>query len=660
MKAITTLSIVLALVFWCAFPVLAQPSFGPAQLISDGPTATNEVKVADVDGDGDIDVLGASLLSEQFSWYQNDGTPAGLGDWLATLIQSGNLPRSITPADVDGDGDLDIFGTTAGSSGSTTHWWFVNDGTPSVAFWQRVSIAQPAASTTIGRQNRAADIDGDGDVDLIGVAGSANLMSIGGELISWYVNNGSPLNPNWTAYRLDDTREGWSVYPADVDGDGDLDVVASVNNFTTNWVAWYENDGAPTNNWNFHPISDTVGEFVYVYAADLDGDSDIDVITADSNIVAWYENDGTGTFSAAQLISNSATGAFALKVIDLDGDADNDVVVAFSDAGIAPIVWYENDGTPGGLGDWAFHTVGSAPDVAKGIDVADLDGDGDLDIVTSLNENSFVWYENLGEAKVGPSHFQAYAVDKKRSTKLPSKPMVTLSDQFIQSAGESPINVSVNNRPKYLLTPADKNGEGIANPVDHLACYKYKGRHEHGYDHDHEHEYGDERHHDEEHEHRYKRFKAKLNVRNQFGDQRLRVEGGKLLCVPSVKAISPDYPATQIGGLVIDHYNAYEVEKSTKLPEKRMVTINDQFILHAGVSPLKTKLSNRPKLLLTPADKNGEGIKNTENHLACYEIKGKRFRANLDANIANQFGDQRLRVKTGRLLCVPSKVEIVE
>jgi len=237
MKAVTTLSIVLALALWSAVPVLAQPIFSPAQVISDGTTATSEVKVADVDGDGDIDVLGASLLGEQFSWYENDGTPADLGDWVVTRIQNGNLPRSITPADVDGDGDLDMFGTAGGTPGSTTHWWFVNDGTPSIALWNRISIAQPAPSTTIDRQNRAANIDGDGDVDLIGVASSANLGTLGGELLSWYENNGTPLDPDWTAYRLDDTREGWSAYPADVDDDGDLDVIASVNNFTTNWIA---------------------------------------------------------------------------------------------------------------------------------------------------------------------------------------------------------------------------------------------------------------------------------------------------------------------------------------------------------------------------------------------------------------------------------------
>jgi len=651
MKTTKTLLIVLAFILYSADPVFAQPIFGPAQVISDATTASNEVKVADIDGDGVLDVLGASLLGEQFSWYKNDGTPGGLGDWVATRIHGGNLPRSITAADVDGDGDLDIFGTAAGTSGTTTHWWFVNDGTPSVANWDAVSIAQPAADTTIGRQNRAADIDGDGDVDLIGVAGAAG--GIAGELISWYENNGSPLDPNWTAYRIDTTREGASVFPADVDGDGDLDVVASVTRFPTSWVGWYENNGARTNNWNFHPISDTVGRFVYVYAADLDGDLDVDIITGSSNVVAWYENDGTGTFGAAQLISNSASGAYDLKVIDLDGDADKDVVVAFATAGIAPVVWYENDGTPGGLGDWNFHTVGSATDFGLGIDVADLDGDGDLDIVTSRG-NSFVWYENLNEV-ADLSHFHGYTLDKKKSTKLPGKLTVTLDDQFMQHAGISPINIRVNNRPKFLFTPANKNAEGISNPVDHLACYKITRKHQHEDD-----EYGDENDHNDEHHNKHKYRKTNVSVRNQFGDQQLRIKEVKLLCVSSVKAIFPAYPSTQVSELKIDHYTAYEIGKSTKLPEKPVVTVDDQFIQNAGIPPIETTLNKKPKYLLTPANINGEGIRNAVDHLACYEIEGKRFKAHLDVNIANQFGDQQLRVKHGKLLCAPSTVEFIE
>ena len=90
------------------------------------------------------------------------------------------------------------------------------------------------------------------------------------------------------------------------------------------------------------------------------------------------------------------------------------------------------------------------------------------------------------------------------------------------------------------------------------------------------------------------------------------------------------------------------------------MTLSDQFIHQAGVPPVNTKVNDKPKYLLTPADKNGGGIRNAEDHLTCYEVKGKHFKARSDVNIANQFGEQQLRVKEGKLLCVPSTVVIVE
>jgi membrane-bound lytic murein transglycosylase B len=84
----------------------------------------------------------------------------------------------------------------------------------------------------------------------------------------------------------------YSVYAADVDGDGDLDVLSASSTMMTQ-IAWYENDGRQ--NFTSNVITTSAAWLRSVYAADVDGDGDMDVLSASvlDNKIAWYENDGT-------------------------------------------------------------------------------------------------------------------------------------------------------------------------------------------------------------------------------------------------------------------------------------------------------------------------------------------------------------------------------
>ena len=114
-----------------------------------------------------------------------------------------------------------------------------------------------------------------------------------------------------------------SVFAADVDGDGDTDVLsASVND---DEIAWYENtDGQGT--FSAQQVISTLADGARsVFGADVDGDGDTDVLSAsyEDDEIAWYENtDGQGTFSAQQLISTLANGAQYVFAADVDGDGD--------------------------------------------------------------------------------------------------------------------------------------------------------------------------------------------------------------------------------------------------------------------------------------------------------------------------------------------------
>jgi hypothetical protein len=97
-----------------------------------------------------------------------------------------------------------------------------------------------------------------------------------------------------------------SVYAADVDGDGDLDVLSASE--LDDKIAWYENDGQQ--HFTSHTITTSADGANSVYAADVDGDGDIDVLSASyyDDKIAWYENDGSRISPAIPLLT-SADGA---------------------------------------------------------------------------------------------------------------------------------------------------------------------------------------------------------------------------------------------------------------------------------------------------------------------------------------------------------------
>ncbi len=230
-----------------------------------------------------------------------------------------------------------------------------------------------------GGQVRAADVDGDGDMDALSA-----IFSDG--TIAWYENNG---NQNFTKRIVTSSLDGaLSVYPVDLDQDGDVDVLSASN--ADNKVAWHENDGSES--FTPHVITTSSLGPVCVTAADLDGDGDMDVLSASygDNKIAWYENDGNENFTS-HAITTSADHAVFVSVADLDGDGDLDALSASRDDD--KISWYENNGT----GNFTTHVITTSANGATSVFTADIDGDGDLDVLSSSrDDDKIAWYERNG------------------------------------------------------------------------------------------------------------------------------------------------------------------------------------------------------------------------------------------------------------------------
>jgi uncharacterized delta-60 repeat protein len=327
----------------------------------------SSVTAADVDGDGDLDLLSASFHGDTITWYENDGSE---NFTTRTITTSANGARSVTTADVDGDGDLDV---VAASSYDDTIAWYENDGSENFTARTISTTADGAISVT------AADVDGDGDLDV--VAASNN-----DDTIRWYENDGSQ---NFSE-RIITTNadQAFSVTTADVDGDGDLDVLSA--SAFDNKIAWYENDGSE--NFTARTITTSATGARSVSTADVDGDGDLDVLSASfqDSTIAWYENDGNENFTV-RTITNLALGANSVSTADVDGDGDLDVLsTSFSDDTIA---WYENDGSQA----FTTHTLTTNADGAYAVTTGDVDGDGDLDVLSAVfSGDSIAWFENDG------------------------------------------------------------------------------------------------------------------------------------------------------------------------------------------------------------------------------------------------------------------------
>jgi hypothetical protein len=350
-------------------------SFGPAQSVGGGFLLNSpRILVAtDLDADGDLDVASAGGTSDSVVWFENT-TGTGTFAPAAVISASPDNPYSVTVGDIDGDGDLDV---ASASANDDTVAWYRNE-----TIHRSASFGIQTLLPTLGDlfyEPVSADVDGDGDPDLVIRERSPS------ELV-WYENTASGFG---TRRIIASGSLFYTYRPGDLDGDGDVDLVS---HHAGGQVVWLENGGGAVPTWTEHDVGTPSGGSVRNVAfADLDRDGDLDVLHADSADAAfWHENDGLSPPGWITHTIVTATDAWGIGPADVDGDGDLDVLLASS--GDEKVDWYENDGTPGGLGDWVPHPISATSAFPRRVIGADLDRDGDLDVV--VGGSDLAWYEN--------------------------------------------------------------------------------------------------------------------------------------------------------------------------------------------------------------------------------------------------------------------------
>jgi hypothetical protein len=369
------------------------PTFSE-RLIADKYGYAFGVAAADLDGDGDLDLVSCDTTNDVLYWYENDGK----GKFTRHVIQDkekGWFERHAV-GDLDGDGLPDVV-VVKNLDGHLV--WFQNTGKPKEKWTRRVISTDCKRAYDVA----LADLDGDGKLDVVASTWVGNH-------VAWYENPGKAGHgKEWKKHLIDDKiAETRTVRVADFNGDKRPDVLVTAR--AANLVAWYENSGKPREKWKRHVIDDKSPSPTHGHPIDLDGDGDVDVVmalgmlqpkgTKDTNQIVWYENvgkPGDGTKWKKHVIGE-LVGAFEAFAADLNGDGKPDVI-ATAWGGGGRVVWFENPGDP--AGKWTMHVLKEKWANANQVIAADLDGDKRMDVIATAERgaNELRWWRNEGKKR---------------------------------------------------------------------------------------------------------------------------------------------------------------------------------------------------------------------------------------------------------------------
>ena len=388
---------------------------------------SHSMRLFDMDNDGDTDLFSANWSGDYqaVELWQNQTCPAPNQDWVRHEIDSDRPWKAvfISAEDMDGDGLKDII---------TGGWWYQNPKDLS-ANWQRTAIGNKA-------RNMASvfDIDHDGDQDVLATGGEGsdanaefiwaenngqgnfiihdNLEPADGDflqgitkttlsngdtviMLSWHKAGygiqqftipDKPAQNSWPLVKISNDSQDEALSAGDIDDDGDFDLLLGTD--------WLRNDG---DQWQKFSLFKSGENPDRNKLKDLNGDGRLDAIIgyeaiSKTGLLAWYEagHDPSKPWKEHRIAE--VVGPMSLDVMDMDGDGDLDVIVGehnLTEPDKGRLLIYENMAGDGL--QWQPHLVYQGDEHHDGAQVVDIDNDGDMDIISiGWSHNKVIVYEN--------------------------------------------------------------------------------------------------------------------------------------------------------------------------------------------------------------------------------------------------------------------------
>ena len=395
----------------------------------------HESRIADLDGDGDLDIL-----AKPYTWdtpridiWLNNGTQKSSGkvaldQWERKLIEDELPSRAIyiTAGDMDGDGQKDII---------TGGWWYKNPGRAD-GDWERNTIGDPLKNMAL-----VHDFDNDGHLDVLGTQGEgasanaeflwakndgqgnftihSNIPKADGDFLqgvtiarfsndgpvevalSWHAANKGvqmytvptdPVNETWQWRKISDHSQDEDLVVEDINEDGFQDLFLG--------TSWLQNPGNVSGSWKVHTIGkETTGLADRIALHDFTGNGSLDAVVGlemGTDVLMFSsKNDPTQPW-IRRIMATDVGGGFSMEAADMNDDGKMDVILGeHRGKPFNRLIIYENSG---GV-NWRPHVIDEGTDVKidhhDGTQVFDMDGDGDMDIISIGWYNPKIWlYEN--------------------------------------------------------------------------------------------------------------------------------------------------------------------------------------------------------------------------------------------------------------------------
>ncbi len=349
------------------------------------------VAAVDIDGSGLPDLVAATNgAGHQLLLWHDPSDLAGFPRPAQMLGKSVAVIWRALPADIDGDGDIDLVTAHGREEPHQINIWINQPDQMADALWPMAPVGEVDSEVVA---LAVGDMDGDGDLDLV----SGASVEVDVEILLWE-NDGTPLDGLWPGHELgaaDDAVQSLAL--ADLDKDGDLDVISGGRRDEDAEIIVWENDGAPFDGrWTPTDVGPEIGDTRTLATADLDDDGWIDLISAGVNRsegeVKVWRNDGTpfdGPWQG-QNVGSDREAVHQIKVMDL-GNGDTQALVGIGhlfDDGAQLRIW-QNDSPfdeP-----WSLVPLGGLGERGRALAVADLDADGDSDVVSASQSMVVVW-----------------------------------------------------------------------------------------------------------------------------------------------------------------------------------------------------------------------------------------------------------------------------